>query len=546
VAHRHQSILAETYPLGIRSFPLSVVPTDSDETLEARTLLRSLVVGRILAGAGTDVVQLVLEQSEFGESEPLLLAGAALAHSWLDITDSALARAGSELAQRAEPEVQDLLSLALLNMAASRLRDEADLGLTQVRHVAELMAKLTASERAQTPELPPLIDYYIAGFELSRGNLSAARWTLERGAGRFRQWLDAATDAEQLARAACAGQLAWIDAVCGDLRRATRYASSLLTDRQAHSGEIGVVFAHLATAWTHVERGEIEEATQRLDHAQSRSNHNPDPVLAAAERLTQVRLALASDEPETALRLLESTSMMDCEIVDGWFADQFLLARAESLLAVGEPQQAITALTPQPELAAAEARLILVRAAQLAGDRGAAKQMLAQVPSDPVAMSIISQTRRWLLQAELAFEQGNYEQAQLLVDRALRTATREQLRATVGWAGSSWLRTLVARDAGLSHRHAAFLASVPLAAASTIDQWQGEASARDATLVVPLTARETDVLRLLAQLCTNEEIAADLVLSMNTVKTHIRSLFQKLSVTRRADAVRRGRALGLC
>jgi LuxR family maltose regulon positive regulatory protein len=546
MVHRQQSVLAETYPFGIRSFPLSVVPDDSDETLEARTLLRSMVIGRILAGAGSDVVQLVLEQSEFGESEPLLLAGAALARSWLDIADLALARAGSELAQRPEPELQDVLSLALLNMEASRLRDEADLGLAQVRHVEELMAKLTASERAQTPELRPLIDYYLAGFELSRGNVGTARWTLERGAGRFRQWLDAATDAEQLVRAACAGQLAWIDAVCGDLRRATRYASSLLTDRQADSGEVGVVFAHLATAWTHVERGEIEQATQRLDHAQSRNNHNPDPVLAAAERLTQVRLALASDEPETALRLLGSASMMDCEIVDGWFADQFLLARAESLLALAEPQQAIAVLTPAPQLAAAEARLILVRAVRLAGDRGAAKQMLGQVPSDPVAMSIISQTRRWLLQAELAIEQGNYEQAQLLVDRALRTATREQLRATIGWAGS-WLRAFVARDSGLSHRHAAFLASVPLVAASIVDhQWQSEAGARDAMLVVPLTARETDVLRLLAQLCTNEEIAADLVLSLNTVKTHIRSLFQKLSVTRRADAVRRGRALGLC
>jgi LuxR family maltose regulon positive regulatory protein len=64
--------------------------------------------------------------------------------------------------------------------------------------------------------------------------------------------------------------------------------------------------------------------------------------------------------------------------------------------------------------------------------------------------------------------------------------------------------------------------------------------------VVPLSARETDVLKLLAQLWTNEEIAADLFLSMNTVKTHIRSVFQKLSVSRRADAVRRGRALGLC
>ena len=546
MVHRQQSVLTETYPFGIRSFPLSVVPDDSAETLEARTLLRSMVIGRILAGAGSDVVQLVLEQSEFGESEPLLLAGAALAHSWLDIADLALARAGSELAQRPEPELQDVLSLALLNMEASRLRDEADLGLAQVRHVEELMAKLTASERAQTPELRPLIDYYLAGFELARGNVGTARWTLERGAGRFRQWLDAATDAEQLVRAACAGQLAWIDAVCGDLRRATRYASSLLTDRQADSGEVGVVFAHLATAWTHVERGEIEQATQRLDHAQNRNNHNPDPMLAAAERLTQVRLALASDEPETALRLLESASMMDCEIVDGWFADQFLLARAESLLAVAEPQQAIAVLTPAPELAAAEARLILVKAMRLDGDRGAAKQMLGQLPSDPVAMSIISQTRRWLLQAELALEQGNYEQAQLLVDRALRTATREQLRATIGWAGS-WLRAFVARDSGLAHRHAAFLASVPLVAASIVDhQWQSQAGARDAMLVVPLTARETDVLKLLAQLCTNEEIAADLVLSLNTVKTHIRSLFQKLSVTRRADAVRRGRALGLC
>jgi LuxR family maltose regulon positive regulatory protein len=163
-------------------------------------------------------------------------------------------------------------------------------------------------------------------------------------------------------------------------------------------------------------------------------------------------------------------------------------------------------------------------------------------------MSIISQTRRWLLQAELAIEQANHEQAQLLVDRALRMATREQLRATVGWAGS-WLRAFVARDSGLSRRHAAFLASLPSlpsAAKPIVDQWQGEAGTGDAMLVVPLTARETDVLRLLAQLCTNEEIAADLVLSLNTVKTHMRSLFQKLSVTRRADAVRRGRALGLC
>jgi LuxR family maltose regulon positive regulatory protein len=65
-------------------------------------------------------------------------------------------------------------------------------------------------------------------------------------------------------------------------------------------------------------------------------------------------------------------------------------------------------------------------------------------------------------------------------------------------------------------------------------------------LIEPLTERELQILERLACLCTTEEIATDLFVSMNTVKTHIKSLFLKLSVNRRADAVRRGRGLGLC
>jgi ATP/maltotriose-dependent transcriptional regulator MalT len=100
------------------------------------------------------------------------------------------------------------------------------------------------------------------------------------------------------------------------------------------------------------------------------------------------------------------------------------------------------------------------------------------------------------------------------------------------------------RDSG---RHATHFASTsPEPATAALHHWRGAADAYDGMFVVPLTTREIDVLRLLAQLCSNEEIAADLVLSLNTVKTHMRSLFQKLSVSRRADAVRRGRALGLC
>jgi LuxR family maltose regulon positive regulatory protein len=44
---------------------------------------------------------------------------------------------------------------------------------------------------------------------------------------------------------------------------------------------------------------------------------------------------------------------------------------------------------------------------------------------------------------------------------------------------------------------------------------------------------------------STEEIATDLFVSVNTVKTHLKSVFRKLAVSRRADAVRRARELRL-
>lgn len=55
--------------------------------------------------------------------------------------------------------------------------------------------------------------------------------------------------------------------------------------------------------------------------------------------------------------------------------------------------------------------------------------------------------------------------------------------------------------------------------------------------MVPLTARERTVLRLLPTLRSFEEIADDLTVSVNTVKTHVRAIYTKLGVTQRRDAV---------
>ena len=53
-----------------------------------------------------------------------------------------------------------------------------------------------------------------------------------------------------------------------------------------------------------------------------------------------------------------------------------------------------------------------------------------------------------------------------------------------------------------------------------------------------LTAREVEVLRLLAQGLTSAQIAEQLVLSLLTVNTHVRSIYSKLGVTSRSAATR--------
>jgi ATP/maltotriose-dependent transcriptional regulator MalT len=64
-------------------------------------------------------------------------------------------------------------------------------------------------------------------------------------------------------------------------------------------------------------------------------------------------------------------------------------------------------------------------------------------------------------------------------------------------------------------------------------------------LVEPLTEREQTVLARMAEAKSTDDIAAELYLSINTVRTHQKNIHRKLSVARRNDAVRRGRQLGL-
>jgi LuxR family maltose regulon positive regulatory protein len=65
------------------------------------------------------------------------------------------------------------------------------------------------------------------------------------------------------------------------------------------------------------------------------------------------------------------------------------------------------------------------------------------------------------------------------------------------------------------------------------------------SLVEPLSQRELEVLQLIAQGLSNDEIGKRLFLALDTIKGHNRRIYDKLQVQRRTEAVARARELGL-
>ena len=119
-----------------------------------------------------------------------------------------------------------------------------------------------------------------------------------------------------------------------------------------------------------------------------------------------------------------------------------------------------------------------------------------------------------------------------------------------GWAVRAvrgGVRAVLPRTAGDD----AIVAAIEAAAAGLVvlpeDALGGaphETTTRAAAPPEPLTAREAQVLALLAEGLVNKQIAARLGISRHTVKTHLAALFHKLGVTTRAEAVAVGARAG--
>ncbi len=108
---------------------------------------------------------------------------------------------------------------------------------------------------------------------------------------------------------------------------------------------------------------------------------------------------------------------------------------------------------------------------------------------------------------------------------------------TVGPAARTGLVELVRE--GTAHR--SFAAELIAA----FDRRAPQVSLTHSQLLEPLSDREKAILRDLPTMMSNVEIAGELCLSINTVKTHLRHVYRKLGVRRRRDAVERARQLSL-
>jgi LuxR family maltose regulon positive regulatory protein len=143
-----------------------------------------------------------------------------------------------------------------------------------------------------------------------------------------------------------------------------------------------------------------------------------------------------------------------------------------------------------------------------------------------------------VLQALAAQSLGDARSAGVSLERALALAEPEGYVRVFVDAG----RPIAALLEAIANRGIARAYALSLLAAFA--HARGGDAARQA-LVEPLSEREIDVLRLLATDLSGPEIAGQLVVSLNTVRSHTKSIFAKLGVNTRRAAIRRAGELGL-
>ena len=170
---------------------------------------------------------------------------------------------------------------------------------------------------------------------------------------------------------------------------------------------------------------------------------------------------------------------------------------------------------------------------------GEPERALELLDGEMVSETAVATIERNTLAAVAHRALGHTEESRAAFGRALALGEGESIRRPLLDAGPS-LRELLSDHLRHSASHRWFASDL----LSGLNGNNAHGSA-PAELLEPLTAREADVLRYLPTMMSNADIAGELFVSVNTIKSHVKSIYRKLGATQRRDAVHRARQLQL-
>ncbi|GAA1038952.1 LuxR family transcriptional regulator [Virgisporangium ochraceum] len=504
----------------------------------AATVVAHHAVGTLLVEGRAGLLGALLDNMPPGLDSP----EAAIAYAALAVSDGQTDACAAHLS-RAEDMIvaQGFPTTGPLALAASvvevRLADARRDPARVMEHAAvaeALLAATPADTAGWHAGLRTLVLAAKGNAQSWVGDLDAAVPTL------FAAVASAGADFEG-PKIACLQHLALIRMYQGRLSDADRLAHQAidLADRCGLAAHRRPVAAAVTLAWVAVERYDIESAGHHFRVADPR-NGGADGLAPVAYALAKSRRLQSRGELRGAMQALRDLDEVDGPPPPPWLQREATLARARLHILMGHPDDGLAMIRALP--APDEPDAAVVRAAAMLARGEAAGAALAVGPvteakgvRTPVAVDA------WLLLATVAVHTGDLGRSRVALRTALRLAAPEGHRRAVYqvWAQ---LRRGLRDDPELAEPYRA-LTGDPASAAPA--RARSAADPNQLVIVEPLSKREMEVLGGMAAMLPTEEIAASMYVSVNTVKTHVRSILRKLCASRRNEAVRRARALGL-
>jgi len=311
-----------------------------------------------------------------------------------------------------------------------------------------------------------------------------------------------------------------------DLPASARYLSQAL-DMVAKAVPGWGLYGHVVMAHVRQAQGDDDGARQAIQAARrlaTESETELDDVLVEAHA---ARLSLAQGDLGAALRWAEARGARGVSAAHPLEKDAEALVRSAVML---EVEQAILARVYVAKDQANEALTILMPVLEASEKSGRTGNLIRLLTVQALALAA----------------QGERASAAQVLQRALALAEPEGYVRTFVDEGEP-MRILLermntSREGGTKQNYIRKL----LAAFGQSDALDLHPASRiPHTLVESLSKRELEVLRLIAEGLSNQEIAQRLYLSVPTVKWHTTRIYGKLGVTNRTQAVARARALGL-